>query len=144
VQLSEIGKYADELLQNITIHNPYCKIPLSIIMPNHIHAIVLIDGAKTPISRNNAENKNKKMQEIANLKGWLSVAIGGFKSAVTKFATEKNIHFAWQPRFNDRIIRNQDEVNRIAKYIENNVLNWDTDELNKQQMPYLIRAESEP
>jgi hypothetical protein len=41
-------------------------------------------------------------------------------------------NFAWQTRFNDRIIRNQDEMNRIAKYIENNVANWETDELNKQ------------
>ena len=71
------------------------------------------------------------MQKIDSFKGWLSVAIGGIKSAITQFAHKNNIDFVWQTRFHDRIIRDQNEINRIADYIENNPAMWDTDCFNK-------------
>ena len=64
------------------------------------------------------------------MQGWLSVVIGGIKSAVTKFANENGIEFAWQTRFDDRIIRNQEAMNIIADYIENNVAHWTMDCFN--------------
>ncbi|HOO71562.1 MAG TPA: hypothetical protein PK926_07360 [Spirochaetota bacterium] len=33
--------------------------------------------------------------------------------------------FAWQPRFYDRIIRDQDELNNVRRYIRNNVKKWE-------------------
>ena len=58
--------------------------------------------------------------------------MGGLKSSITKFANKNNIPFAWQSRFYDRIIRDTDEMNNIAQYIEENVVKWAYDELNKQ------------
>ncbi|MDR3287024.1 MAG: hypothetical protein LBT27_06245 [Prevotellaceae bacterium] len=71
------------------------------------------------------------MPQISIHKKSLSVAIGGIKSAITKFAREKNIEFAWQPRFHDNIIRNQTSMNEIAEYIENNIARWKTDCFNE-------------
>ncbi|MHB9056918.1 MAG: transposase [Paludibacteraceae bacterium] len=67
------------------------------------------------------------MQEIAKKQGLLSVCIGGLKSAVTNYAHTNKINFAWQTRFHDHIIRDTNEMNRIADYIENNVTNWALD-----------------
>jgi hypothetical protein len=39
-----------------------------------------------------------------------------------------DIPFGWQPRFYDRIIRNQPEMQRIEYYIQANPLNWNNDE----------------
>ena len=60
----------------------------------------------------------------------LASVIRGFKIGVTKFSHQNNIPFEWQPRFHDRIIRNQEEMNRIAQYIEENISRWDFDKLN--------------
>lgn len=65
------------------------------------------------------------------LQKWLGTVIRGLKARVTRFANTNNIPFAWQTRFHDRIVRDQDELNRIAKYIENNVVQWHLDEFNK-------------
>ena len=138
IQLSTIGQFLVEKIQNITDHYSYAEIPLFVVMPNHWHAIVFIDGHKTPYVRGGTAcsrdvacrvftGKNGQMQNIANKQSWLSVAIGGIKSAVTKFAHENDIVFAWQTRFHDHIIRDQEEMNRIADYIENNPARWDTD-----------------
>ena len=142
MQLSEIGRYTDECIQNIPQHNLYANVPLYVIMPNHIHLIMVIDDlvetvhapsqmhapSQTPQSRWLDENVNEKMQNISQRKNKLSFAIGNFKSAVTKFANQKQILFAWQTRFHDHIIRKTDEMNRIAEYIETNVLRWESDE----------------
>ena len=74
----------------------------------------------TSLQNNNATNHQ---QQIVNMQGWLSVVVGGLKRSVTHFANQCHIPFAWQTRFHDHIIRNKNEMNRIAKYIENNVAN---------------------
>jgi REP element-mobilizing transposase RayT len=68
-----------------------------------------------------------KMQKIANHCGRLSHLITQFKSSVTKYAKKNAIEFAWQSRFHDHIIRNQDELKKISDYIQNNVYKWDSD-----------------
>lgn len=156
MHLAAIGQFVASNLHNVSVHYQYAGIPLFVIMPNHLHAIVFIDGNKIPSTRrdvaDNIENKNVmiprrdaachvstiptendligkniKMQEIANQSGWLSVCIGGIKSAVTKYAHNNNIDFEWQSRFHDHIVRNTDEMNRIANYIDNNVAQWESD-----------------
>jgi len=144
LRMTEIGQFLYDNLQNATAHYPYAEIPLFAVMPNHWHAIVMIDGDKTPYDHGNStvetrhatslqsqQTKNEQMQNIANQQSWLSVAIGGIKSAVTKFAHKNNMDFAWQTRFHDHIIRDHDEMNRIADYIENNIGKWNFDCYNK-------------
>ena len=127
--LSDIGKYAEEQFKNVSSHYPYAEIPLWTIMPNHLHAIVIIDGNKTKYDRRVVEAwRAASLRDIANLQGWLSVVIGGLKSSITRFANENALNFAWQPRFHDHIVRDTPEMNRIANYIENNVANWKDDE----------------
>jgi REP element-mobilizing transposase RayT len=130
MQLTPVGKCLHENLQNTTVHYPYAEIPLFVVMPNHWHAIIFIDGEKVPYPRRDGARPVSTMQQTDSMKGWLSVAIGGIKSAVTKFANKNSIDFAWQTRFDDRIIRNQNEMNRIADYIEHNVARWEKDCFN--------------
>jgi REP element-mobilizing transposase RayT len=145
--LNEIGQFAFDNLQDISTHYPYAEIPLFVVMPNHLHAIVFIDGENGRITRHcrdvaryvstdsgtdkHSEN-NEKMVEIAKHQSLLGFVIRGLKSATTKFANQNNIPFAWQTRFHDRIIRSQNEINRIAEYIENNPARWDADCFNRQ------------
>jgi len=154
MQLTPIGQFLTEKIRDAACHCSYVSIPLFVVMPNHWHAIVFVEGDKIPYHRRDVacrvstttngitdatcrvstvenETKNKQMQYISNQQGWLSVAIGGIKSAVTKYANENNINFTWQTRFHDHIIRNQNEMNKIAHYIENNPATWDNDCFNK-------------
>ena len=147
--LSEIGDYSRQCIEQISQHNPYAEIPLYVIMPNHLHMIVFIVESVHTLSPKNHpfkdnletvhaqslqpsrwknDNVDKEMQFISKKKHRLAVTIGSLKSAITHFANQNAIDFAWQPRFHDRIIRDQPEMNRIATYIENNVANWKDDE----------------
>jgi hypothetical protein len=61
----------------------------------------------------------------------LGAIIGGYKSAVTneindlRGDTQPPI---WQPRFHDRIIRNERELEAIRRYIHANPANWQEDQ----------------
>ena len=54
--------------------------------------------------------------------------IGSFKSAVSKLIHKNgNKVFKWQKSNFDRIIRNNDELTKIRKYIVDNPKNWEKD-----------------
>ena len=76
--------------------------------------------------RGGACYKNKFGPQSNNL----SSMIRGFKGVVKKYATINDIDFAWQSRFHDHIIRNEQELNRIRFYIKINVEKWDIDRNN--------------
>ena len=67
------------------------------------------------------------MAVISPKTGSLSVAVRSFKSAVSKFAHEAGYEFGWQERFWDRIVRDQEELNRIRNYVRANPANWEND-----------------
>ena len=123
MQVSAVGKYVTQNIKNISIHYPYAEIPLYVVMPNHIHLMVVINEDSKEGDCSDGEN----VPDIVYNVGKLSIVVGGLRSAITRLARENGNEFAWQTRFHDHIIRNADECNRIAEYIENNVLTWATD-----------------
>ena len=151
MQLTDVGKYASQCIMKISEIHPDAEMPLFVIMPNHIHMVIILDGGAgmsspvgpppnvglphcdsptndKPTNDNLTSNgKDPEMQRRANRCGRLSHIIGQFKSAVTRFARENQIPFSWQPRYYDRIVRNRGEMNRIALYIEQNPMKWETD-----------------
>lgn len=116
MHLSEIGEYADWEIRSVSVRHPYAQIPFWAVMPDHVHLLIIIDPNKVPYGHSSVPTNH--------LHSWLSVVVGGIKSRVTKCAMQSSIPFAWQARFHDRIVRNESEKNRIAKYIQENVSKW--------------------
>jgi len=134
--LSEIGQIANNLWYEIPIHQPNIKLDAFIIMPNHIHCIVVIDK---PVGNGRREAclvptlptiENIKTTNISPKPESLATIIGGYKSAITKNARKLLPQFNWQPRFYDRIIRDEHEFNRIRNYIVDNPKKWNRDGMN--------------
>ncbi|MCJ7509237.1 MAG: hypothetical protein MUO85_11035 [candidate division Zixibacteria bacterium] len=123
--LSEIGKITDEYWREIPKHFPFVKLDAFVVMPNHLHGILIID--KTVETQNLASlQKNKFGPQSQNL----ASIVRGFKIGVKKYAVIHNISFGWQPRFYDHIIRNNKSLNGIREYIQNNPLKWELDKNN--------------
>ncbi len=106
-----------------------------VIMPNHMHAIIVINKSLDQINIPESENTNK----LIRLPKSISSLIAGFKSAVNskiddfidandlkipKFNREN--HF-FQPNYHDRIIRTKEEYISKIEYIKNNPQNWNND-----------------
>jgi REP element-mobilizing transposase RayT len=145
VYLSAIGKMADELLLEIPARYKYAKLDVHIVMPNHVHAIIIIDKKKKPnvISRdaidrirrgamNRASTHLHKPGGVTGIKNPMlhdniSRIFNWYKGRVTYEAHKTDNEFGWQERFHDHIIRNESEYQKIRKYILNNPQKWSTD-----------------
>ena len=120
MRLSKIGETAEKFWREIVIHFPDVKLDEFIVMPNHIHGIIIIE--------NNIVGNNNycSLRRVAWQTKWarsLSSVIRGFKIGVKKWCGENNYeHFAWQKSFYDHIIRNEKSLNKIRQYIIDNPL----------------------
>ncbi len=79
------------------------------------------------------QTKNQRMSEISPKAGTVSAIIRSYKSAVTGYCNLLGLQFAWQSRFHDHIIRNDETFYRISVYIKNNPANWCTDRFRESE-----------
>ncbi len=124
--LSDLGKTAENCWREIPRHFPFVNLDEFVIMPNHIHGIIIIEKTSQQSHEPNtphepASNFGPQSKNIASI-------IRGFKIGVTKYAVINNISFEWQGRYYDHIIRDENDLNRIRKYIIENPSKWETDE----------------
>lgn len=118
---AEIGQVANEKMKTLHEHYQYVEVPLFVVMPNHVHAVICIrEPADAPGC-------------VPTLRTALSIVVGGYKQSVTMYARRNDIEFGWQGRYHDHIIRGSHDGNRISDYIENNVARWDNDCFNSKQ-----------
>ena len=131
MNLNHPGKIAEQCLLETPDHIPNSEIFESIVMPNHIHAIVLLheieDDEKTgkachaPTGGVFGKPKPRSISTI----------VGSYKSAVAKII---NMQFpnlyknVWQRGFFERVIRDEKELRAIVDYIKSNPANWEKDE----------------
>ncbi len=118
--LNDLGKIADDCWLEIPEHFPFVKLGEHIVMPNHVHGIVVIDK---PV-----ETPDSGVSTIKWKPGTLGVIINQYKRAVTIGCRKIHADFAWQSRFHDHIIRNDESFHRISNYIKNNPSNWSDDQ----------------
>lgn len=132
--LNRTGKLVNQLWKNIEILREHIELDNNIVMPNHIHGIIIINkyvgDANFASSIQTFNVKNNHETKIADrTKMELSKIIQQFKRAATlKIRKEKgDSAFKWQRSFYDRIIRNEKELFNIRNYIELNPLRWGLD-----------------
>ncbi len=134
IQLNEIGKVTQyEWLKTAELRGNV-ELDEYIIMPNHIHAIVILNEdnisrnvTKRDVARYVTTLRKNQYSDISPSPKSLSSIIRGFKSAVKKECNQLNYSFKWQPKFYDRIIRNEKELFNIRRYIQQNPLKWELD-----------------
>lgn len=98
-----------------------------IIMPNHLHGIILI------YSSSGIDRATQRVAPTKLLSGSLGSIVGQFKSVTAKrinaLRGTAGCSF-WQRSFYDHVIRNESDHDRVCEYIINNPLQWSLDEEN--------------
>lgn len=118
IELSEIGKIAEKTIS--VIENMYdISVDKYVIMPNHIHMIILI-----------CHDDKRATARVAPTVGDI---VGGYKSLISnqwlKICKQRNSHMGqiWQRSYYDHVIRNKSDYQRIWQYIDNNQIKWELD-----------------
>ena len=127
IEMSGVGRIVMLSWTQIPQHFPNVQLDEFVVMPDHVHGIVVIDNGQSveTLQCNVSTGRtttNVRMSKISPKSRSLSTIVRSFKStcayAIHKIYSQKD--FAWQSRYYDRIIRNDDELNTIRQYIRNN------------------------
>lgn len=117
------------MLAKIPNHFQFVVLGEWIIMPNHMHGILSIIPPPTTAPPIIVETPKLGVSITKNItatnwkSGNLGVIINQYKRACTINIRKILPDFSWQARFHDHIIRDNDELHRIEKYIIENPVN---------------------
>ena len=154
--LNNNGSIAARLLKEISSQFTNAASLESVIMPNHVHALISISAVE-----NHKNNENEKQTTVNNTYTKHNTIFGNHlrQDAMNRaptfggFANDKNpmlnqglsrvvrwykgrasfeirkecFAFAWQRNYYEHFIRNIGDYNRISSYIKNNPANWHED-----------------
>jgi len=102
------------------------------VMPNHIHGIVWINEYDAV----GARRRRAPTEQFGKpINGSLPTIIRAYKSAVTyKINEMRGTRGApiWQQNYYEHVIRNQNDLEQIYKYIQFNPIQWTKDEENPE------------
>lgn len=114
VPLSACGKIVDDAIKSISKHYAHVQVLQYVIMPNHIHLILLIscdDGRMI-------SSPTSVLTVVGQLKRHVSIKLG------------KSI---WQRSFYDHVIRDKADHDKLQQYIYENPTKWKYDNLYVKQ-----------
>jgi REP element-mobilizing transposase RayT len=153
MQLSDMGRIAYKNWRAIPEHFPDVELGELVIMPNHVHGIIVLVGATQWVAPTKGENNlfaplpnasaygnpmSVARSETKPINGpkrrSIGAIIGVYKMSVTRrIQAELNGANIWQRNYYEHIIRNNAEYGRIQFYIESNPIKWGEDKENPEK-----------
>jgi REP element-mobilizing transposase RayT len=135
VSLTRRGMIARDCWLDIPNHHPHVELDEFIIMPNHVHGILLFVGDAPGMSSVVATPASRPSLATGPERGSLGAVIGSFKSAVTRTINRllPGVGTAlWQANYYDHILRNDHARDRVREYIQLNPQRWMQDAENPE------------
>ncbi|MBN2129638.1 MAG: hypothetical protein JW741_09080 [Sedimentisphaerales bacterium] len=170
MQLNAAGRVVAECWRQIPAHFPQVEIDEFIVMPNHVHGILMIVGS--PVGANNHSpipsvndgplddvdnpcppanqgppasdphyHPNVRANDYSPLRvrgtsKTIGSIIRGFKVGVTRWMrTNVGVHTVWQRNYFEHVIRNEQSLHHIRRYIVDNPASWPQDPAYPQAVP---------
>ena len=113
IRYTQYGEIAREQLLSLENRYPNLKIEQYVIMPNHIHAILILTEAAG-----------------ASPRPTIMDVVSAYKSLTTRACKkEQSIDRLFQTSFYEHVIRGREDYLEIAEYIINNPKQWEMDTL---------------
>ena len=116
-ELTKCGEIVEKYILSTNKINNVC-VDRYVIMPNHIHMIIRIEG-----DSNDLENGTSRAPSPTNK------TIPHIVSTLKRFCNKEIGENIFQRSFYDHVIRGREDYAEIARYIYENPLNWENDEL---------------
>jgi putative transposase len=139
---NRVGEIAEQCWQAIHVHFAKVQLDASVVMPNHVHGIIVIADVDAPNVRATHASPLRQGADMAvgvaavpqgPKRRSVGAIIGSYKSAVSKGIHEIGGALGpaiWQRNYYEHIIRNDLSLNRIRQYILDNPARWAYDRYN--------------
>jgi putative transposase len=129
---NDAGDMLNTMWDAFTVRFPHVSIDASVVMPNHIHAILVLADAATA----DGDIGEPSRQDVGTIIGrWKSLTTHEYLRGIREsdwLPFEKRL---WQRNFWEHVIRNEDELDRLRSYIAANPARWAADKLHPSAPP---------
>ena len=123
--LNDIGMAVADCWSQIPAHFPDAELDAWVVMPNHVHGIVVITSAAAP--------QIAPSTRPAGTSKTIGSVVRGVKIGVTKWCRQRSITATvWQRNYWEHIVRSEAELERIRRYVVDNPSRWGCDSLRSQ------------
>jgi REP element-mobilizing transposase RayT len=139
--LNEFGLVTRQMWKKLSDRFQNVELGAFVVMPNHIHGIILLDETRRGIAGSAADSDGRisryaptERQFGKMVPGSIPAIVRAYKSSVTyRINLMRQLRNApvWQRNYYEHIVRDEAEANRIHLYIESNPINWAEDEENR-------------
>ena len=148
LRLNDRGKIVRKEWVRTAVLRPYVELDSFIVMPNHIHGVIVLVGAGPhacpeqghPRADMPANNPAVRLGQPQGVAPTLSLpdVVHRFKTLTTKRYADGVKRFGWvsfpnrlwQRNYYEHVIRDEESLNRIRKYILDNPVQWAFDREN--------------
>ncbi len=136
MHLNDLGHAVAEDWQQLAHRFPRAECDVSIVMPNHLHGIIVLAGrgeasaGSSSIITGISAADASPLRPTGTVAGSLGALIQNFKSTSTRRINalrQTPGGRVWQRNYFEHIIRNERDLNRIREYIIYNPLKWALD-----------------
>lgn len=133
VHLNSAGQLAATMWHDLPARFAGIEMDAFVVMPNHLHGLIVLKDAQTANTPGAA----------ATAAPTIGAVVGAFKSSFTVAYLRGREKAQWpavarrflQRNYYEHIIRNEAELARVRRYIEENPARWEFDRENPQAMP---------
>jgi len=137
MRLSELGKAVEEEFLESFVLRKEVTFDAWVIMPNHVHAVVVISGGGSAYRAGDLPVAPTKVRAARGpARQSVSSLVAGFKAAATRRVRQAigsaSFHL-WQRNYHEHVIRNEAELERVRTYIAGNAQLWDQDGENPER-----------
>ncbi|KPK91109.1 MAG: hypothetical protein AMJ94_07845 [Deltaproteobacteria bacterium SM23_61] len=146
VALNEYGKIVEEEWHKTKQMRRGVDLDAFIVMPNHIHGIIVLTGIPIPSDRRGTMHRAPTLQfeqfgrPTANS---IPTIIRGIKSSVTQQINRLRGtpgQPVWQRNYYEHVIRNEIDLQETREYIQNNPFKWLEEENHPDNMKIAIKS----
>jgi len=128
MQLNACGRIAEAEWKRTAALRPDIAVDDFVVMPNHIHAIIVIYDSRDLVPQTPVEPHDP--QFARPVPGSLGTIVGAYKAAVTRQSRRLQDTISlplWQRNYHDHIIRTEHTYHTIRHYIRDNPRRWTQD-----------------
>ncbi len=121
IELTPYGEIAHKYIRQLHDFYDHISVENYVIMPNHIHLLLFIN--------NNGQSRTPVPTETDRRNSVLAQWISTFK----RFCNKEYGENIWQRSFYDHVIRNGHDYDEIYRYISENPIRWQQDNLYTEE-----------
>ncbi|HJT25192.1 MAG TPA: transposase [bacterium] len=132
MELNPLGEKVQAVWSDLPKHCPGVELDIFVVMPNHLHGVLALNVGAGSHARPGAGQAQRPAPTLS-----LPDVIQRFKSFSTHLYRETLAKTGnsfstklWQRNYYEHVIRRDESLEKIRKYIQENPLKWDLDEDN--------------